>query len=368
MTALRLRQAAVVFVFAILPACLLLVLLRLGIAETRLAWDFHHELYPQAELMLRGGDPYPGPGVDPAEGNNFVWPPLAVLSIAPLTLLPVAAADVVMALSGLAFFALALWLVGVRDWRVYGAVALWPPVYIEIGLSHLTPVVAVLLALAWRARDSRLGSGAAVGIAIGLKFFVWPIALWLLALRRGAGVLLAVAVAGVSVALLLPFTSLDGYARSVRNVAETYDQDAYTVFGFLAQAGVGDTVARLTTYAFVAVLLAATWRYRSFTLAVAACLAASPIVWLDYYALAAVPLAIVRPRLCLVWCVPWLTVGLEGGGLEIGDVAGTLRVLVAFAIVLGVATTAEIRGTDRLGDRPFEPVNLRRDHSPARSA
>ena len=45
---------------------------------------------------------------------------------------------------------LALWLVGVRDWRVYGAAALWPQVIGEIRISHLTPVLCLLAAIVWR--------------------------------------------------------------------------------------------------------------------------------------------------------------------------------------------------------------------------
>ena len=44
-------------------------------------------------------------------------------------------------------------------------------------------------------------------------------------------------------------------------------------------------------------VLAIAWRRQSFVLFVAAALLLSPIVWLDYYALLAVPLAVVRPRL-----------------------------------------------------------------------
>jgi hypothetical protein len=362
-----LGRVAAVLLLGITPVVLYLALFRLGIDETRLAWDFHHELYPQAELMLDGADPYPRPGFDPAEGNNFVWPPFAAFLVAPLTPLPVAAADVVMALAGLACFALALSIVGVRDWRVYGVVALWPPVYLEIGLSHLTPVVAVLLALAWQLRERRLGPGVAAGLAIGLKLFVWPLALWLVALERRAAAVLAGAVAAISLALVLPFSSLGNYAHAVRDVAETFDQDAYTVYGLLAQLGAGDLAARLVTYACVGALLLGVWRYRSFTLAVAAALAASPIVWLDYFALAAVPLAIVRPRLSPVWCLPLLTVGLEGGGLAIGDAPGTLRALAVFTVVLGVAARAEravATGTERdAGAR--EPVSLPQTRSTA---
>ena len=46
------------------------------------------------------------------------------------------------------------------------------------------------------------------------------------------------------------------------------------------------------------------WRLQSFVLFIAAALILSPIVWLDYYALLAVPLAIVRPRLHSSGCCP----------------------------------------------------------------
>ena len=77
------------------------------------------------------------------------------------------------------------------------------------------------------------------------------------------------------------------------------------------------------TFAAGAMLLAGTWRYRSFTLALAAALVLSPIVWLDYFALAAVPLALARPRLSVVWFLPLATWGLSGAGLGIGDTAET---------------------------------------------
>ena len=71
-------------------------------------------------------------------------------------------------------------------------------------------------------------------------------------------------------------------------------------------------------------LLAGVWRYQSFALAVGAALVLSPIAWLDYYALAALPLAVVRPRLSAIWFLPLVTWGLQGAGMSIGDVPSTL--------------------------------------------
>jgi hypothetical protein len=302
--------------------------------------DFHHELYPEAKLLLRGENPFPANDAV-VGGANFVWPPVAAFLVSPLTALPPGAADIVMVAIGLACFALALWLVGVRDWRVFGAVALWPEVAGEMRVSHLTPVIALLLAGAWRWRDSKGAPGALVGLAVAIKFFVWPLAVWLAASRRWRDSALAVLIAGASLLLVLPYTSLQDYAHALSRVGEVFDHDSYSVFGLLVQAGASDSVARAGSVVVGVALLAAVWRYESFALAVGAALVLSPIAWLDYFALAALPLAIVRPRLSPIWFLPLLTWGLQGAGMGIGDVPSTVRLLLIFAVVLGVAFKAE---------------------------
>ena len=92
-------------------------------------------------------------------------------------------------------------------------------------------------------------------------------------------------------------------------------------------------------------LLAAVWRYKSFTLAVAAALVLSPISWLDYYALAALPLAVARPRLSPIWFLPIATWGLEGAGTGIGDAPSTIRLFLVFLVVCIVAFRGEPRIT-----------------------
>jgi hypothetical protein len=330
-----------VTLLGLLPVAALATMLVVGLVDGPFAGDFHHELYPESKLLLEGTNPFPDPSWNPIAQPNLIWPPLAAYLVAPLTLLPVGVADVVIVLAGLACFALALWILDVRDWRVYGAFGLWPEVVGEMRVAHLTPVLALLAALAWRNRDRRLVPGALVGLAIGIKFFVWPLVAWLAATRRYREAALAAAVAGASVLLVLPFVGLHDYVEALLNLGRAFDQDSYTVFGLLSQAGASDSLSRAATLLTGVVLLAATWRYRSFTLAIATALVISPIVWLDYFALAALPLALARPRLSWVWLLPIATWGLEGAGIGIGDVAGTVRLLVVFAIVLGVAFSAE---------------------------
>jgi Glycosyltransferase family 87 len=336
-----LRRAGTFTLLAVLPALVLVTMALVGHEDGSFADDFHHEIYPQAKEMLAGRNPYPVPDFDPTVAPNFIWPPIVAFLHAPLTVLPIGAADLVMIVLGLVFFALALWLVGVRDWRVYGVVALWPQVAGEMRVSHLTPVLCVLAALAWRSRDSRLTPGIAVGAAIALKFFVWPLSLWLAARRRYSSALVAVSIAGASLLLVLPFTPLDDYIRALLQLGRGFDQDAYTLLGLIVQSGGAETLGRVVTFAVGAILLTGTWRYRSFTLALAAALTLSPIVWLDYFAVAAVPLAIVRPRLSLVWFLPIATWGMSGAGIDTGDAPETIRLLVVFAIVFAVAFRAE---------------------------
>lgn len=337
------RKPVEVLILGVLPVLLMIGALSQWHQEGTLAWDFHHELYPQAQRMLEGGNPYPSDDHDPRTGTNWVWPPGAALIVSPLTLLPSDAADVLMALLGLACFAAALFVVGVRDWRVYGVVALWPSVFIEPGLAHLTPLITLLTAIGWRTRDGGARPGFVVGVAVAVKLLVWPLVVWLAATGRKTAALTGALVAAASLLLVLPFTSLGNYAEALLRLGRAFDQDSYTVFGLVVQAGGPETAGRALTLVLTVALLLGTWRYKSFALAVAAALAVSPIVWLDYFALAAVPLAVVRPRFAVVWLVPLATIGLEGAGLAIGDAVGTLRALGAFGFVLAVAFREERR-------------------------
>lgn len=337
-----LRRVGTIFVLGVLPVAALVTMFVVGWQGGPLSGDFHHELYPEAKLLLHGHNPFPSPD-DEIGGANLVWPPVAAYLVSPLTLLPASVADVVMVILGLACFAVSLWLVGVRDWRIYGVVALWPQFVGEMRVSHLTPVIMLLVAAAWRWRDTRGAPGVLIGLAVAIKFFVWPVGLWLTATRRVADAAIAAAVAAFSLLLVLPFTGLHDYVDSLTRLGRVFDQDSYNVYGLLVQAGASDLVARVAMLVVGGLLLGATWRYRSLALALAAAFALSPIVWLDYFTLAALPLALARPRLSAIWFVPLLTWGAEGAGIGIGDVRTDVRVLVVFCVVLAVAFRGEPR-------------------------
>ncbi len=115
--AAALRRVGTIFVLGVLPVAALVTMFVVGWQGGPLSGDFHHELYPEAKLLLHGHNPFPA-AEDEIGGANLIWPPVAAYLVSPLTLLPASVADVVMVLIGLACFALSLWLVGVRDWRL----------------------------------------------------------------------------------------------------------------------------------------------------------------------------------------------------------------------------------------------------------
>ena len=330
-----LRRTLPVLLFAAAPTIVVVTMFVVAVVSGPLALDFRQELYPQANALLDGRNPYP----------ESIWPPIAMLVVLPLAVLPASIANIAVGVAGLACMALALWLVGVRDWRVYGVVALWPQVVGDIRIAHLTPLLCLLAAVVWRYRDRPLLAGTGLGVAGGVKFLLWPLGVWLLATGRARAAVVAAGVAVGSVLLVAPFAPLGEYGRTLRRVSSTFDQDSYSLYGFLLQQGAGDLTARALALALGAVLLFLTWRLQSFALAIAAALALSPIVWFDFYALAAIPLAIARPRLSVVWFLPLLTWGLPSSGIATDPVWGVARVLLVFAVLLSVAARDERRLT-----------------------
>ena len=93
--------------------------------------------------------------------------------------------------AGLALFTLmlvvSLWVLRVRDWRVYGVVLLWPSVIEAVQTANASLPLMLLVAVAWRWRDRAVPAGLALGYGVAVKLFLWPVVVWLaLVGRRGA--------------------------------------------------------------------------------------------------------------------------------------------------------------------------------------
>jgi len=156
----------------------------------------------------------------------------------------------------------------------------------------------------WRYRDRAGIAGAALGYAVAVKLFLWPVVVWLALVGRRWAAAIAAAVAAASLLLVLPFIGLADYVRLLRNIGEEFEHDAYTPFALLTDLGVPDTAARALTVALGIGVLALAVRRRSLGLALAAALVLSPIVWRHFFTLLLVPLALSRPRFDVVWLVP----------------------------------------------------------------
>ena len=163
--------------------------------------------YPEAEEILAGTS-VPREGADLARGENFVWPPVAALLVSPLTILP-PRSPTCDRLLGLACIAAPVArgrprLAGLRRDGALAAGDRRDP--------YLAPDAGPLPAagVAWRYRDT-VRPGLAIGLAGAVKFFLWPLGLWLLAIGNARAALLAAAAAAASLLLVLPFTGLDEF-------------------------------------------------------------------------------------------------------------------------------------------------------------
>jgi hypothetical protein len=348
------------------PICLIVVpvvayvnLLLLARGNDTLAQDFHNEIYPEAQELLHRHEQFVAGTASITRFPDDVWPPLVGYLAAPLTALSPASADVVIVLVGIACFGAALWTVGVRDWRVYGAASLWGPVIGEMRTAHLTLILCLLVAIVWRTRARTAIAGLTLGLAIGLKFFLWPLVLWLASLRRWREAGIAAATAAASLLLLFTSIGILAYVRVLRALGEKFDQDGYAPYSLLVQLGAPNTMARVVSLAIGAAVVALAWRRRSFGLFVAATLLLSPIVWLDYFAVLAVPLAVVRPSFSWVWLVPILAFGLPSAGVAVG-VPKTIWVLVLFTVVVWYTERSEQSASGAASHfRPVVPAGAR---------
>ena len=144
-------------VFVVVPCCLLLVIAFLAPRATY-ASDFH-PFWQAAGDVVHGRNPYTHATTLNSLGtpeSRYIYPPLVADLLVPLAPLPFLAAAVVFLLVSTAAIPLALWLLGVRDWRCYGMAFLWIPVVHGIRLGALTPLLILGVAACWRYRDSAL--------------------------------------------------------------------------------------------------------------------------------------------------------------------------------------------------------------------
>lgn len=285
--------------------------------EGGVAFDFHQFFFPQARDVLHGRAP------------ATAYPPLTTLLYLPFALLPGGVADWVVTAAMVACAAGTLWLLGVRDWRCYGAASMWPPVYDGVQSANLSLVLALGVAALWRWRDRAAPAGGALAVVIALKLFLWPLAVWPLVTSRSrvAAVMVGVGlVASAAAWAVVGFDALLHLPALVKGNVDANGTQPYTVGALLRELGAPTALANPVAWALgVAVGVAGVRRARAgdeagaLGLLIGAALLLSPVVWLHYLSLLLVPVALARPRFAALWLAPlplWLCAPVGGNVWE----------------------------------------------------
>jgi alpha-1,2-mannosyltransferase len=301
--------------FVAAPILVTLVIFGEALSSNMFAGDFAQGPWVAGGRVLSGLTPYVGihsPVIQ--AGAVFDYPALAAVLAVPFSFLPQTLASVLFTGICIAAVVATLRLFEIRDWRVYGAAFFWPPVTSGLGTANLTLLLVLGLAAAWRHRDRPFVAGALVAVLISVKVFVWPVAFWLLATRRYRALAWALAcglVVNVMAWTIVGFDQIPRYVRLIQAVTRTVDDRGYSVMRFVG--GNASPVALAIALALATALIAASFvlarRDRdsgAFAFCVLASLVASPLVWLHYFALLLLPVALVHRRLSAWWLLPML--------------------------------------------------------------
>jgi hypothetical protein len=315
------------------------------------AVDFRGTVRDGGLAVLHGGAPYPSPEtlepVPATLGSPFVYPPVILWLAVPFAALPAPVSEAVWAAALFAAVGAAMLAIGVRDWRCLGIAALSVPVLKGVVTGNVTLLLVLLVALAWRWRDHRWRGAAAVGAAVALKLFLWPLFVWLLATRRFRSAWLAGLIAVGSVVgswALIGFQGLGDYPALLHVVDEAYAFKYISVSALSVALGASEPLAHALQYAVGSAIVVAgaliarqdDGERRSFSVMVIGTFVLTPIVWAQNLALLFVPVALLQPRLGRLWWAAWATFWFEALGLrEAGVLGGGGPMLLRCVVILG---------------------------------
>jgi hypothetical protein len=226
-------------------------------------------------------------------------------------MLPIDVAAVVAMLVSLAALMGAIALVGVRDVRCFAALIIWAPGWNSLETANVSALLTLLVALAWRFRGKPSVLASTLGVMVSLKLFLWPLFVWAASTRRTTAAVLGCVVAvalTICTWAAIGFAGLRAYPDLLRRVAS---QDSYSLERMGTAVGLSPRVSYVGTLiaSGLLVVLCIAWARRgdeprALLAAVAAALAGTPVLWLHYLVLLAVPLALLRPRFSALWLLP----------------------------------------------------------------
>ncbi|MEU6187203.1 glycosyltransferase 87 family protein [Nocardia sp. NPDC047038] len=266
-----------------------------------------------ARVWLDNGDLY-GP-MPPVEGIGlpFTYPPLAALFFAPLALMPLVAAEVLVVVTNVVSLGISLWLVLTRLRSelsrpilltlVIGAVAVaqfFEPIRQTFGFGQINLVLMAAITLDCLARKPFWPRGMLIGIAVSVKLIPAGYLLYFVLRKdwKAAGTLVVSAIAAVGLGFLLfPGDSVDYWFHTLADtgrIGPPYFAGNQSIKGMAFRLGIGDTAATLVwiTLSVLAVALAAVWMRRlieagatvaALLVNAAAVLLVSPVSWSHHW-------------------------------------------------------------------------------------
>jgi alpha-1,2-mannosyltransferase len=344
--ALQLWSTTQTLALVVLPTLFLTVFIRVVLSTRELAFDFRHAYWSAGHRLLDGANPYAWTHEQIQGGFAFVYPALSAIIFAPLALMPRHFGSVLFTFVAIGMAPATLWVLRVRDWRVYSITMLWLPVYTAWQTTNETIFLVFGVACLWRYRDKAWIAALITVIEISLKPLMWPLAVWLLATRRWRAsiysLLLGVAI-NVAAWWIVGFGEIREYLHVAALDTTGAWRSGYGVAAFVAHfglsRGVGDTVTLLLSVALIVAISCVGWVKRddlqAMTLTVALTLAAAPLVWNHYFTLLLIPLALNRPRFNWLWAFPllmWLSPPQDQGNVALwqaGTIAGIAVVTLA---------------------------------------
>ena len=327
-----------------------LILLSLTVAKGR-SFDLH-AFWGAGRDVLAGRSPYPALDALPAVADRltfrpFVYPAPAAFLMAPFAALPFWLANVLFAFATVAAIAGALRLLGVRDWRCYGAAFVSCPAVSAVGGGTVSPFLLLGAAALWRYRSTWWKAGPLLAFLLVMKLFLWPLAAWFLATRR-YGATLAAAALTLATTLAawaaIGFVGLREYPALLDKLTALVGPNSFSSYAFGLAIGAPAGAAELalkgaSAVAFCALVWAGRRRLderQAFLACLAAALFLTPILWPHYLVLVFVPVALASRRFSGLWLAPCLF----GVGASAWSYGNPLRIVSVLAITLFVFSQA----------------------------
>jgi len=299
-----------------LPVVLTVLVIYRIYADGIAAVDFQHSFWVAGWRVLHGLDPYSWTNSQISGGVSFPYPALVALLLAPFGSVSSLTASIPITAGCVIAAPLSLWILNVRDWRVYGAAALWGPVVVAWQSANFTLPLTVGVALLWRFRERRWVAAALVACLVSIKPIMAPLWIWLLFSRGWRTAALAVAIGIVVNAAswtLLGWHEFGAWLGLLSHQGGLRDSAGFSLIALATHLGLAHQVgeALIILCSCLLIVIAATSARAGrelcvFASSVLLTIVISPQSDVHYFAMLLVPLALTRPRLAWPWLVPLL--------------------------------------------------------------